>query len=163
MFCLFYLTFVSMNRKDMLIGLSSSSVVSLPFKGEEKPNVEETNPLLDLIFQPNERGCVVGDLSMYMSEKTRPEVRQFIEQQLMSQSSDGKGLNVSDEILNKVRSVINDDDVAKFSRNHGESAEQYALRIGSYFSEEKAKNVAKVKFNREKQRLEKLGFNFDEN
>ena len=150
-----------MNRKDMLIGLSSSSVEYLPFKGEEKPNVDETNPLLDLIFQPNERGCVVGDLSMYMSEKTNPEVRQFIEQQLMSSSSDGKGLNVSDEVLNKVRSVISDEDIAKFSRNHGESQEQYALRIGSYFSDEKAKNVAKAKFDREKKRLEDLGFKFD--
>lgn len=150
-----------MNRKDMLIGLSSVSVESLPFKGEEKPNIDEKNPLLDLIFQPNERGCVVGDLSMYMSEKTNPEVRQFIEQQLMNPSSDGKGLNLSDDVANKLRGTISDDDIAQFSRNHGESAEQYAVRIGSFFSEEKAKNVAKAKFEREKKRLEDLGFKFD--
>ena len=151
-----------MTRNDMLKGrLSILDIVSIPAKSTPEPNVNENNPLLDLIFAPDERGCLNGDLSQFLSDKTNPQVKEFIQSQLMVQNPDDKGLSLNQDLINKMNGVINDDDIARFSRNHGESPEQYAMRIVSFFYEEKAKNVAKAKFNREKASLEKLGFNFD--
>ena len=151
-----------MTRNEMIKGrLSVSDIKTIPAKDSPDSNIKESNPLLDLIFAPDERGCLNGDLSQFLSDKTNPQVREFIQSQLMIENPDEKGLSLNADVINKMRGVVNDDDIARFSRNHGESPEQYAMRIGSFFSEERAKNVAKAKFNREKSRLEKLGFKFD--
>ena len=151
-----------MTRNDMIVGrLSVRNIETIPSNPRPQPDVKEDNPLLSLIFAPDERGCLNGDLSQFLSDKTNPQVREFIQSQLMIENPDEKGLSLNTDVINKMRGVVNDDDIARFSRNHGESPEQYAMRIGSFFSEERAKNVAKAKFNREKARLEKLGFKFD--
>lgn len=152
-----------MTRNDMLKGrLTVLDRVFFDIIPDSVPNVSKDDPLLNLIFAKDERGCFVGDVSQFMSDKTNPEVKLFIQQQLMNPNSSEKGLSLNTEQVNKLREIISDDDVARFSRNHGESPEQYALRLGKFFSEEKAKNVAEAHFNREKARLEKLGFNFDD-
>lgn len=151
-----------MTRNEMIVGrLSIRDIETIPIIQTPDANVDVHNPLLDLIFAKDERGCHVGDVSQFLGDKTNPQVKEFIQSQLMIQNPDEQGLSMNHDLINKMRGVINDDDIARFSRNHGESPEQYAMRIGSFFSEEKAKNVAKAKFNREKARLEKLGFKFD--
>lgn len=152
-----------MFRSDMLIG--RRSIVNLQFV-ECAPNkpaeVVKRNPLLDLIFAPDERGALLGDISHYLGENTNPEVRQFIEQQLLRENNgSSSNMSIPDDVLNKMKSTITDDDIAFFSRDHNETAEQYAYRVGKYFAEEKAKNVANAKFEREKARLESLGIKFD--
>lgn len=152
-----------MTRNEMIKGrLSVSNLSYFDIIKDPEPNVSKENPLLNLIFAKDERGCHVGDISQFMSDKTNPEVKLFIQQQLMNSNSSEKGLSLNTEQVNKLRKVISDDDIARFSRNHGESPEQYAMRIGKFFSDEKAKNAAQALFNREKARLEKLGFNFDD-
>lgn len=144
--------------KGLLTACGSIKVcdVQKPVKVESKEN-----PLLSLIFGVNERGCLTGDLSQFLSSKTNAEVRQFISEQLMAENPSEKGLSLSDSAVNQLREFISDDDIAQFSRNHGESPEQYAYRIGKFFSDEQGKNVAKARFEREKKRLSDLGFNFD--
>lgn len=151
-----------MNRNVFIAGLLSSgfNVPTVPVVQPEKVESKE-NPLLQLIFAPNERGCLTGDLSQFLSDKTNAEVRTFISQQLLQENPNQKGLSLSDSAVNALREHISDDDIAMFSRNHGESPEQYAYRLGKFFSDEQGKNIAKARFEREKKRLSDLGFNFD--
>lgn len=151
-----------MNRNVFIAGLLSSglNVPTVPVFQPEKVEFKD-NPLLQLIFAPNERGCLTGDLSQFLSDKTNAEVRQFISQQLLQENPNQQGLSLSDSALNALREHITDDDIANFTRNHGESPEQYAYRLGKFFSDEQGKNIAKARFEREKKRLSDLGFNFD--
>lgn len=153
-----------MNRLEMLNGrLSVGNVSFVPMKERAIPETKSDNPLMNLIFSPDENGFLDGDLSHFLSEKTNAEVKAFIESQLLRENSNvsSSSLSIPDDVLNKMKSTISDDDIAFFSRDHNETAEQYAYRIGKYLHEEKAKNVAKVKFEREKSRLESLGIKFD--
>lgn len=152
-----------MLRKDYLIGRSNIGVlVYIPVKPAPVNEVKDSNPLLDFIFAPDERGRLNGDILHYLSEKTNPEVRQFIEMQLMRDNKTGSNpLGLSDEVINKMRSVITDDDVARFSRNSDETAEAYSRRIGNYFAKERANNASKAYYEREKARLQDLGYAFD--
>ena len=151
-----------MNRNLFIAGLLSSglNVSTVPVIQPKKVESKE-NPLLQLIFASNERGCLTGDLSQFLSDKTNDEVRQFISQQLLQENPNQKGVSLSDTAINALREHITDDDIVKFTRNHGESPEQYAYRLGKFFSEEQGKNIAKARFEREKKRLSDLGFNFD--
>lgn len=152
-----------MNRIEMLNGrLSVGNVSFVPMKERALPETKSDNPLMNLIFSPDENGFLDGDLSHFLSEKTNPEVKAFIESQLLRENSDSSSsLSIPDDVLNKMKSTISDDDIAFFSREHNETPEQYAYRIGKYLHEEKAKNFAKAKFEREKSRLESLGIKFD--
>lgn len=150
-------------KRNVFIGGLLSIGCGIPVCPVEQLKKVESkdNPLLKLIFSPNERGCLTGDLSQFLSDKTNAEVRQFISEQLLQENPNQKGFSLSDSAINALREHITDDDIAKFSRNHGESPEQYAYRLGKFFSDEQGKNIAKARFEREKQRLSELGFNFD--
>lgn len=153
-----------MDRKSYLLG--RKSITNIDFvpvvKQQEEVEVNERNPLLDFIFAPDSRGCLVGDLAHYMGANTNAEVRQFIEQNLMREHQSGSNpLGFDDATLNHMKSVIGDDEVALFSRGHEETQEQYAQRIGNYFAKQRSENVAKASYAREKARLEKLGYTFD--
>lgn len=152
-----------MNRSVYLSGRASvGDIIVLPIEESVSPDVEKRNPLLDEIFAPDENGLLLGDLKHFLNNKTNSEVRQFIEQQLLQERSTGSNpLNVSDEVLNKMRSVITDDDIAFFSRGSDETVEQYAGRVAHYFAKQRSENLAKNYYAKEKERLSKLGYNFD--
>ena len=101
------------------------------------------NQLLDYIFGLDPvTQLPVGDLSIYLGDKANPEVRQFIELNLLQERSDEKGLfSFPDEVVNKYKSVITDDDIVAFTRNHGETREEYADRMKLYFLQEKKKRA----------------------
>ena len=102
--------------------------------------------LLDLIFGINPAtGLPEGDLSVYLGDKANPEIRNFIESQLLKERSDVHGLSgLSTEVTNKFRD-LSDDDVAFFSRNHGESRQEYADRLRLYFAEERERRARSKK------------------
>lgn len=107
---------------------------------DKSPDVAEPNKqLLDYIFGKDPvSGHPSGDLSVYLGEKSNPEVKAFIQTNLMQPLIDDKGgLNLSSDELNKIRGTITDDDIAQFSRNHDETREEYADRIRLYLSKEK--------------------------
>lgn len=109
----------------------------------EKPDVNKS--LLDLIYgaDPN-TGLPVGDIAMYLSDKTNPQVRQFIELNLMHENSDGKSqLSIPQDVLNSMKKTVTDDDIAYFSRGGDESREQYAVRMRKYFDDQRILNQKK--------------------
>ena len=151
-----------MFRKDYLQG-RSIVIDTLPIENQpEEKDFSSIPDLLKIIFAPDERGCLTGDINLYVNSNTNPEIRQFIESQLMIENPQSKGLSLSDDVLNKMRSVITDDDIARFTRNHDEDVNAYAYRIGSYFQKERLDNLSKARYTREKKRLESLGYNFDD-
>lgn len=109
-------------------------------------SVTEVDRLLDLIFSVDPiTGLPSGDLALYLSPNSNPDVRSFIESTLMLENTtDSNGLSIPDSVVNKLRSVISDDDIANFSRNHGETRDEYALRLHNYFESERENNRAKA-------------------
>lgn len=96
--------------------------------------------LLDMIFAVDEStGLPQGDLSVFLGDKANPEIRNFIQSQLLQERSDVHGLSgLSTEVTNKFRELP-DDDIAFFSRNHNESRQEYADRLRLYFAQEREK------------------------
>lgn len=120
---------------------------------DERENVSDVkgvdNELLKFIYgtDPN-NGGLSGDLSIYLCDNANPEIKRFIELNLLTENSDGTGLSLSTEQTNALRKVINDDDIAFFSRNHGETKDEYALRLRNYLEDAKASR-AKYKADKE--------------
>lgn len=84
--------------------------------------VSDVENLFDQIFSldPDTR-LPKGDVLCYMNENTSPQVRQFIQTQLMS--------DMSSMAENKSFDGLSDDDIVAYSRNHGESISDYRSRI----------------------------------
>lgn len=116
--------------------------------------VDANKVLFDYIFGVDEvTGMPVGDLSVYMGDKANPEIKAFIQANLLQPMSTQKGsLGLSTDIVNKFKGKITDDDIAAFSRNHNEDNEQYALRMRNYFADVRKQN----EFEREKRQLKKI-------
>lgn len=88
--------------------------------------------LLDIIYSIDPRtGTPRGDLAVFMSKDANPEIRDFIQQNLMMEmpNVEGSGLVMSDALRNSFTKNITDDDIAEFSRNAGETSEDYAKRL----------------------------------
>lgn len=109
-------------------------------KIEENPDVRnKDSQLLDYIYALDPvTSLPSGDLVIYLGDKANPEIRNFIEMNLLQPLAPEAGSNMPDEVLNKFR-TLSDDDVAFFSRSKSESREEYADRLKLYFVQEKQK------------------------
>ena len=89
---------------------------------EQKPNiVRSDDSLFAAIFTVNPLTKLPdGDLAIFMSEKTSPEVRMFIEQNLLRDVGEGESVQAAD---------MSDDEIVRYSRKHGESVGDYRQRI----------------------------------
>lgn len=118
----------------------------LPSLVIDKPvDVKDTDSaLFDAIYSTDPvSGLPNGDIAVFLSEKTNPQVRLFIEQKLMSPRSENPGLSLEQEIINKF-GAMSDDDISYFSRNHGESPEEFQDRI-RLFMENQKKEISEKK------------------
>lgn len=108
-----------------------------PLRSERKVETRSSkDELLDLIYGVDSvTGLPKGDLAQFLSDKTNPQLRLFIEQNLMNENVSSNGLSLGNDVLNKFRSVITDDDLARFTRNHDESVEDYAARMSNELEE----------------------------
>lgn len=98
---------------------------------------DKDKALLDLIFAKDPvNGIPCGDLAIYLSDKANPEVKRFIELNLL-QSVDSAGPDLPSDVTNKIRSSISDDDIARFSRGRDETKEEYAVRLRKWFDDER--------------------------
>ena len=96
--------------------------------------------LLSYIFGNDpETGAPIGDLSVYLGDKASPEIKLYIEQNLLQPNMDNSSLSLPTDVINKMRSVITDDDIAYFTRNDKETREEYADRLRYYFDSERQK------------------------
>ena len=102
-------------------------IVEVP-QVDRKDKYEE---LLDAIYSVDPRtGVPRGDLAVFMSKDANPEIRDFIQQNLlMDMSKEDGSLSLPDSVRNAFRRDVTDDDIAALSRNHDESADEYAKRL----------------------------------
>ena len=121
-------------RLDPQTGTFSTPVVDPP-----ADSINSDSQLLDYIYSVDPvTSLPCGDLAIYLGDKANPEIRNFIEMNLLQPRSDGKSvMDIPQDVLNKMKSVVGDDDIVQFSRNHDESREEYADRMKLYFLNEK--------------------------
>ena len=119
---------------------------------------DKDSQLLDYIYALNPvTQLPQGDLAVYLGDKANPQIKSFIQANLMNEISEGKSeMHLSQDVLNKFREHISDDDIAAFSRNHGETKEEYADRMKLFFLEEKQKRFASAREKRNKEFLDSL-------
>lgn len=97
------------------------------------PSDAAVDALYDMIFATDPRtGFPSGAISMHLSEKTADDVRTFIEQKIMIEHGDSRGL-VPVEML-KRGSLLDDEFIAQTVRQRFESDEQYEARLSGYMS-----------------------------
>lgn len=86
-----------------------------------EPIVLENDPLLKIIYGVNEdTGLPRGDYALYLSDKTSPEVRNYIQKNLLSENA------VS------TLSASNDNEILPFIRESYETRDEYVKRISDY-------------------------------
>lgn len=130
---------------------------------EPVPDVKDKDSqLLDYIYSIDPTtGVPRGDIAQFLGENTNEQVKSFIQMNLMKDNvQEQVNVSVPNDVLNKMRDVINDDDIAYFSRNDGESSEEYAQRMHNYFAEERYKNALR-KQNKDMQSFIKKALNDD--
>lgn len=123
-----------------------TGVESKPLDAPVSDVKKKDSQLLNYIYSVNPvTGLPQGDLSVYLGDKANPQVRAFIEMNLLQETENSKsGFQLPDEVLNKFREHISDDDIAAFSRNHGETKEEYADRMKLYMLQEKQKRSKQI-------------------
>lgn len=105
------------------------------FPQKEVCKRDKFEDLLDIIYSIDPRtGTPRGDLAMFTSADANPEIRAFIQSNLMMEmpSSDGTGLKMPDAVKNSFNRNISDDDIALLSRNQDESVDEYAERLKTH-------------------------------
>lgn len=119
---------------------------SKPLKVSAPDVKKKDSQLLNYIYSVNPvTGLPQGDLAVYLGDKANPQIRAFIEMNLLQETENSKsGFKMPDEVINKFREHISDDDIAALSRNHGESKEEYADRMKLYILQEKQKRIAAI-------------------
>lgn len=128
-----------MNKLLLFSGLKDYGTPMPEVRDYSSSDVVDTlQPLYKYIYGTDPvTGLPVGDLSVYLGDKANPEIKAFIEQQLLKPVSDpSSDVSMPTEVVNRFRE-LSDDDVAKYTRNHGESREDYADRLRYYFAQER--------------------------
>lgn len=95
--------------------------------------------IVELIYSPDEFTRLPnGDISLYLSSSTRPEIKQFIIDNLQQ---DLRGREI-DSVPSKYVSdgSISDDDIIYLTRSSSESRESYLSRVYSYISDNSKKS-----------------------
>lgn len=112
---------------------------------EQVPDTKEKfKELLDLIYSANPNlGYPQGDLAIWLSDNANPEIKNFIQANLVRQTSDNSPLEMSTELQNHLRTAITDDDIASMYRRKGETRSEYSSRIYGYLQDMKLKADAK--------------------
>lgn len=120
---------------DFMRGLTEKDINNSRFQVEKDDSFEisdndSNNSLLRLIYAIDSRTKLpTGDLTYYVSDKANPEIKKFILDNLMMDTSGAANVSVP--------KGLSDDLAFEFARNNGESLEDYANRLNSNI--EKAK------------------------
>lgn len=122
----------------------------------ESDIVKKEDDILDLIFSVDPlTGYPTGDISMYMSDKTSVEVRDFISQNLMRPiNDDGTVLDLPSNVREGFRELP-DDLLSDLSRDRYETVEQYEERINNFLKSERDAYISERKKDESKKFFEK--------
>ena len=109
--------------------LSPPVIVDEPKKANVRNKYDE---ILDQIYSLDPvTGNPRGDLAVFLSADAHPEIRDFIQRNLLMDLGDNgeSNLVLPDSVRNQFSRFVTDDDIASLSRNRGESMDEYAQRL----------------------------------
>lgn len=107
----------------------------------EMPKVskQSADDILDMIYSIDPDTLLInGDVSLYLGDQTAPEVRQFIQNQLLRDNTQSSNLQLSTSQVEEMRH-ISDDLRVELMRGDTESVEDYEERITRFLTEERNK------------------------
>lgn len=90
--------------------------------------------IFDEIYKLSPDGTVSDDLSMWLSDKTSPQIRDFISSQLLQKTE-----------VEPLKDGLTVDDVERYSRQAGETRIEYAARLKQLAIEDYKHDVEKSK------------------
>lgn len=122
-------------RKDLVAGALLDAV-------ESSDVPEKLKQILDVIYSVNPTlGYPQGDLAIWISDKANPEIKAFIEKNLIRQiDAEPSAVSMSTELTNSLRTAITDDDIANFYRRKGETQTEYSERMYGYLQNMKIRS-----------------------
>lgn len=110
--------------------------VGKPFEFVEVENTDMNKSLFDLVFSVNPiTKLPVGDIAMLLGDQVNPDIKRFIELNLMNPN--GLDSDSAGEF-----SALDDDTIADFMRNPNESLGEYRDRMFQVLRDEHTKSVA---------------------
>lgn len=100
--------------------------------------VREHDPILDMIYVQDERTALPkGDLSVYLGANVAPEVRDYIQKNLMCSTSEN--LSTLD---------VDDDTLMLLTRGVDESRQSYVRRVNAYMKENIENEKIRLKYDK---------------
>lgn len=99
-------------------------IVHIPVRRDEEEvhDDSELKRLCDIIYAPDERGLVNSDISIFLSKNANPQIKDWIQRNLMSPMS-----------FDDAPRDMSDDEIAQYTRGRDESTEQYAQRLNDFY------------------------------
>lgn len=120
-----------MNRRDNFSD-TFGLVPEVPVRSKVPAKLQkrEQDLVLDLVFAPDKKtNLPSSDISVYLSGKTPPQVRDFIKSQIF-----GDGLSKPDSF-----DGVGDDVLHELVRGSSETVDEYTSRLSAYMVNERAK------------------------
>lgn len=103
----------------------------IPLKLPKETPVVQENPLLDVIYGLDDKTKLPkGDIALYLSDRTSPEVRSFISHSLHSELPDTPSYPADSDI-----------DFTRYMREKGESRNDYLSRMQKVIKEDKLREI----------------------
>lgn len=122
-------------------GLENRKYIIPAIPEPPKVSKKSADDILDMIYSIDPDTLLInGDVSLYLGEQTAPEVRQFIQNQLMRDNTQSSNLHLSTSQVEEMRN-ISDDLRVQLMRGDTESVEDYEERITRFLTEERNKIV----------------------
>lgn len=120
-------------------GLENRQYIIPAIPEPPKVSKKSADDILDMIYSIDpDTLLITGDVSLYLGEQTAPEVRQFIQNQLMRDNTQSSNLHLSTSQVEEMRN-ISDDLRVQLMRGDTESVEDYEERITRFLTEERNK------------------------
>lgn len=125
-------------RNQMLARAHGQSGTSAPYVITCFPSADfvksSSERIFDEIYKLSPDGTVSDDLSMWLSDKASPQIRDFISSQLLQKTE-----------VEPLKEGLTVDDVERYSRQAGETRIEYAARLKQLAIEDYKHDVEKSK------------------
>lgn len=127
--------FISRNRVDLVVDEQILEARKRAFD-DFVSVVKQQDPMLSMIFVTDASGLPNGDLALYLGENCNPDVREYIQKNLLNDVG-RENLSTGD---------LDDDTILNLTRGADESRQSYVARVNQYMQEIVSKTKSDVEF-----------------
>lgn len=127
--------FIGRNRSELQIDDAILKARQKVVEGIKSVHIEK-EPLLSIIYACDDSGLPAGDLSLYLGENCNPDVRDYIQKNIL--------VNVSSPDLQTAD--LDDDVIMNLTRGVDESRHEYIARINQYMTDTIAYEKTRIEY-----------------